>query len=166
MGCPDIESLSHILQRCARTHDARCARHNRVMRMLCKKLHRGALVTSVEPIIAHHRTHIKPDIIVHRTERLLVLDVTVVSGLRMRESWDLKIRKYGDEDSHAAMKTWWGSDVGIDHLPVVISNRGLMYGPTGRGLRRLGMSSLDIMDLCLCAMQCSMTIYDIYMKGN
>ncbi|MGL4352240.1 MAG: hypothetical protein ACRCT2_17105 [Plesiomonas shigelloides] len=96
----------------------------------------------------------------------MVLDVTVVSGLRMRAAWDLKIRKYGDEDSHAALKALWGLDVGIDHLPVVISNRGLLYGPTGRGLRRLGLSTRDIMDLCLCAMQGSMSIYDVYMKGN
>ncbi|KAA0708117.1 R2 Retrovirus-related Pol polyprotein from type I retrotransposable element [Triplophysa tibetana] len=105
-GCHDVETLNHILQRCARTHDARCARHNRVMRMLCKKLHRCSMLTSVEPIIPLGRTHIKPDIVVHRTERLLVLDVTVVSGLRLRESWDLKLRKYGGEDSQAAMRAW------------------------------------------------------------
>ncbi|MGL5293946.1 MAG: reverse transcriptase domain-containing protein, partial [Aeromonas sp.] len=82
-GCQDVETLNHILQRCARTHDARCARHNRVLRLLCRKLHRCSLTTSIEPIIPYRRTHMKPDIIVHQSERLLVLDVTVVSGLRM-----------------------------------------------------------------------------------
>ncbi|MGL5101060.1 MAG: hypothetical protein ACRC6N_00485 [Plesiomonas sp.] len=152
-GCQDVETLNHILQRCARTHDVWCARHNRVMRLLCKKLHCSTLTTSFEPIIPHLKSHIKPDIIVHRTERLVVIDVTVVSGLRMRESWDLEIRKYGSEDSHVALRAWLGSEMGIDHLPVVISSRGIMYRPTGRGLRRLGLSTRDIMDLCLCTMQ-------------
>lgn len=54
----------------------------------------------------------------------------------------------------------------IDHLPVVISGRGVMFGPSGRGLRRLGFSTRDIMDICLCAVQGSVNIYDTYMRGN
>ncbi|MGL5127331.1 MAG: RNA-directed DNA polymerase, partial [Aeromonas popoffii] len=147
-GCQSVETLTHILQSCSKTHDVRCARHNRVLRLLCKKLHRGEYNTSIEPIVPCLRTHIKPDIIVHRTERLLVMDVTVVAGHRLRESWDLKVTKYGTEASQAAIKSWLGSETEIDHLPVIISGRGVMYGPSGRGLRRLGFSARDIMDLC------------------
>lgn len=136
------------------------------MRLVCKKLHQGEHKTSIEPIVPCLRTHIKPDIIIHRTERLLVMDITVVSGHRLKESWDLKIKKYGNDVSHAALKNWLGSETVIDHLPVIISGRGMMYGPSGRGLRRLGLSSRDIMDLCLCAIQGSITIYDTYMRGN
>ncbi|MGL4350764.1 MAG: hypothetical protein ACRCT2_09440, partial [Plesiomonas shigelloides] len=96
-GCANIETLNHILQSCARTHDSRCARHNRVMRLVCKKLHRVEFKISMEPIVPCQRTHIKPDIIVHRTESLVVMDITVVSGLRMKESWNLKVGKYGCE---------------------------------------------------------------------
>lgn len=163
---PTQRRCPHILQSCSRTHDVRCARQNRVMRLVCKKLHRGEHKTSIEPIVPCLRTHIKPDIIIHRTERLLVMDITVVSGHRLKESWDLKIKKYGNDVSHAALKNWLGSETVIDHLPVIISGRGMMYGPSGRGLRRLGLSSRDIMDLCLCAIQGSITIYDTYMRGN
>ncbi|MGL5295272.1 MAG: hypothetical protein ACRC9V_16250, partial [Aeromonas sp.] len=108
---------------------------------MCKKLHRGEYITSIQPIVPCLKSHIKPDIIIHRTERLTVMDITVVSGHRLKESWDLKIKKYGGVDSLEAMRSWWGSGMVIDHLPVVISGRGLMYGPSGRGLRRLGFSS-------------------------
>ncbi|MGL5294691.1 MAG: hypothetical protein ACRC9V_13165, partial [Aeromonas sp.] len=148
-GCAATETLNHILQSCARTHDVRCARHNRVVRLVCKKLHRGEYTTSIEPIVPCLKTYIKPDIIVHQTERLVVMDVTVVAGHRLRESWDLKVRRYE-----------------IDHLPVVISGRGVMFGPSGRGLRGLGISTRDIMDLCLCAVQGSLNTYDAYMRGN
>ncbi|KAA0719548.1 R2 Retrovirus-related Pol polyprotein from type I retrotransposable element [Triplophysa tibetana] len=164
--CPYTETLNHILQSCARTHDVRCVRHNRVVRLVCKKLHRGEYTTLIEPIVPCLKSHIKPDIIVHRTERLVVMDITVVAGHRLKESWDLKIRKYGSEDSLEAMRSWWGSEMEIDHLPVVISGRGVNFGPSGRGLRRLGFSTRDIMDICLCAVQGSLNIYDTYMRGN
>ncbi|MGL5118745.1 MAG: hypothetical protein ACRC7H_05935 [Plesiomonas shigelloides] len=133
---------------------------------MSKKLHREEHKTSIEPIVPCLKSHIKPDIIVHRTERLVVMDITVVSGLRLRESWDLKIGKYGSDASQNALRAWSGSDTEIDHLPVVVSSRGLMFGPSGRGLRRLGISEKDIMDLCLCTIQGSTNIYDTYMRGN
>ncbi|MGL5226265.1 MAG: RNA-directed DNA polymerase [Aeromonas sp.] len=67
-GCQAVETQHHILQRCAKTHDVRCARHNRIVRLVCKKLKRKEQLFSVEPIIPRARTHIKPDIIVHRTD--------------------------------------------------------------------------------------------------
>lgn len=92
-----------------------------------------------------------------------MLDVTVVSGFRLRESWDLKARKYGGEDSMVAMRTWWGTEMEIDHLPMVVSSRRIMYGQTGRGLRCLGFTTRDIMDICLSAIQGSI---NTYMRGN
>ncbi|MGL5294698.1 MAG: hypothetical protein ACRC9V_13200 [Aeromonas sp.] len=164
--CQAIETLNHILQKCARTHDVRCARHNRVMRLVCKKLRRTDHDISVEPVVPCLGTYIKPDIVVHRTERLTVLDITVVSGYRLRESWDLKAQKYGGVDCMEAMRAWWGVGLKIDHLPVIVSSRGVMYGPTGRGLRRLGFTTRDVMDICLSAIQGSLNTYDMYMRGN
>ncbi|MGL5224717.1 MAG: hypothetical protein ACRC8Q_05215 [Aeromonas sp.] len=165
-GCQAVETQHHILQRCAKTHDVRCARHNRIVRLVCKKLKRKEQSFSVEPIIPRARTHIKPDIIVHRTERLTIMDVTVVAGYRLHKSWDIKIKKYGGEESKEAMGAWSGSEVEVDHLPIVISSRGLIFGPTGRGLRRLGFTSTDIMDLALCTLQGSINTYDTYMRGT
>lgn len=108
-GCQSVETQHHILQKCARTHNVRCARHNRLMRLVCKKLHRTEHQTSVEPIIPCRKSHIKPDIIIHRAGRMTVMDITVVSGHRLRESWDLKVLKYGGADCGEAMRAWWGS---------------------------------------------------------
>lgn len=84
-GCQDVETQHHILQRCTKTHDVSCARHNRIMRLVCKKLKSKEHCLSVEPIIPCAKSHIKPDIIVHRTERLTVMDVTIASGYRLHE---------------------------------------------------------------------------------
>lgn len=88
--CGATETLNHVLQRCGVTHDGRCARHNRVMRDVEKRLRRDDRNIWVEPVIPAGNSFIKPDIVLVEGEKLTVLDVSVESGKRMEESWKLK----------------------------------------------------------------------------
>ncbi|KAF7251390.1 Retrovirus Pol polyprotein from type-1 retrotransposable element R2 [Paragonimus skrjabini miyazakii] len=86
-GCP--ESIGHILQKCSVTHDARCARHNRVVQMIGRLLRARGQTVFTEPIIPSVSTFCKPDLVVGWGSSILVMDVTIVSYRRLAESWKL-----------------------------------------------------------------------------
>lgn len=84
----------------------------------------------------------------------------------MRESWGLKEEKYNSPVNRQAILDWDGDKGDLKHLLVVISSRGLMYGPSGRGLRGVSLRDRDIMDLCLLTIQGSIKTYDSYMNST
>lgn len=167
-ACHSVETLNHILQVCEITHDARCARHNRVLHRLEQKLRKKGVRTKLEPVIPSGSSFIKPDLIIETGNQLVVLDVSVVAGYRMAESWDLKVEKYGRPDRVADIRKWAAipEKTRVSHLPVIVSNRGLCYRPSGDGLRGLGLMSRDITDLCLLAISGSLKCFDLYMRGT
>lgn len=115
-GCGAPETLHHVLQRCGVTHDARCARHNRIMRLLHKKLREKGMNISVEPIIPTTHSFIKPDILVHSKDKIKVIDITVVAGGRLEESWGLKVTKYGNSEMEKAITVWNNLPSAVEHL--------------------------------------------------
>lgn len=62
-----------------------------------------------------------------RSQQLWVLDVSEVSGYRWMESWDFKIAKYGHANRVKNLLSWAGSSAQVYHLPVIISNQGLIH---------------------------------------
>ncbi|GAA54168.1 retrovirus-related Pol polyprotein from type-1 retrotransposable element R2 [Clonorchis sinensis] len=78
-NCGQPESLVHILQSCWITHDARCARHNRVARELAKRLRRLGYTVFEEMRAPTSTSFIKPDLIAVRERRATVIDVSIVS---------------------------------------------------------------------------------------
>ncbi len=162
-GCQARETLNHILQSCEVTHNARCARHNRIVKLV-KGLRRKVERTWIEPIITTLRSFIKPDILVETEHHITVLDVSVVANSRMKISQQLKVGKYGSQDNSEAIMTWINSEKPVKHQPVILSSRGLMYGLTGRGLRALGLTTRDLSDLCLLAVAGSLKCYDTYTR--
>ncbi len=98
-GCRARETLNHILQSCEVTHNARCARHNRIVKLVEKGLRRKVERTWIEPIIPTFRSFIKPDILVETEHQITVLDVSVVANSRMEISQKLKVGKYGSQEN-------------------------------------------------------------------
>lgn len=78
---------------CEFTHSARFTQHNRELRCLDKLLHRADSVTSVELVIPSGTYFIKPNLIVRIANQIWVLDVSVVAGYRMKDTWDIKSAK-------------------------------------------------------------------------
>lgn len=132
--------------------------------MLC----RTDIQTRMEPLIPSGSSFIKPDLIVETANQLWILDVSVVAGYRMEDTWDIKTTKYGRPDHVTDIRRWAviPDTIPVYHLPVVISNRGLFYRPSGEGLRVLGLSHRGIMGLCLLAISGSLKGYDLYMRGT
>ncbi len=105
-ACQVRETLNHIQQRCDVTHDARCARHNRVVRRLESMLRGRASNVWVEPIIPTAKTFIKPDLLIHKSEKVMVMDVSIVVGSQMEETWRLKTQKYSTPENERAITSW------------------------------------------------------------
>lgn len=53
-----------------------------------------------------------------------------------------------------------------NHVPVILSSRGLLYGPSGRGLSAMSLTARDLSDLCLLAVAGSIKCYDAYTRGT
>lgn len=105
-GCNTPETINHILQKCVITHDGRCARYNRVMHVVEKRLRRGASEVWCEPTISTPISFIKPDIVLDDGRKLTIMDVSVVAGNRMEETWRLKMEKYGSIQNTSAILKW------------------------------------------------------------
>lgn len=98
-------------------------------------LKREALKTWVEPIIPNAQSFIKPNLVVEKGSTTIVMNVLIVAGHRMEESWRLKFRKYNSPENSTSILRWKENTTTLKHLPVIISYKGLMYGPSGRGLK-------------------------------
>ncbi|MES9975178.1 MAG: reverse transcriptase family protein [Candidatus Thiodiazotropha sp.] len=166
--CGLPETLNHILQTCAVTHDARCSRHNRIVRLIEKKVGNSVDEILVEPIVRIPGTYLKPDVVVRTGGIVRVFDVTVVAGGRVEQSWQEKVSKYGTINCEAGIKSLFPTEnnVSITHTPVVVTNRGLLYHKSATGLRKVGFSQRDLSDLCLLAIRGTLSVYDLYMRGT
>jgi hypothetical protein len=168
-NCGQLESLSHILQTCWKTHDARCARHNRIARELAKRLRRLGYIVFEELRIPTTTSFIKPDLIVIREGQATVLDVSVVSDGRCLTVWNEKKQKYG-ADGNALAITLALRSAGYDidilcHEPIILSYRGICFPSSVTAMLRLGLPKLLIPNLCLLTLIGSLKVYDTFMQG-
>ncbi|KAA3674947.1 uncharacterized protein DEA37_0001540 [Paragonimus westermani] len=93
-----IESISHLLQTCPITHDARCRRHNEITTYIAKLLRRQHLSFLMEPQIPHLRTYIQPDLIIFKGDIVYVADIAICDPHRMVNSLKAKKDKYGSPE--------------------------------------------------------------------
>ncbi|GAA47163.1 retrovirus-related Pol polyprotein from type-1 retrotransposable element R2 [Clonorchis sinensis] len=169
-NCGQPESLVHILQFCWITHDARCARHNRVARELAKRLRRLGYTVFEELRAPTSTSFIKPDLIAVRERRATVIDVSIVSDGRGVTVWNEKKQKYGaDEFSLAIISALRAIGCDVDflvHQPMIISYRGICFPQSAKAVIGLGLSKVTVSDLCLLAIVGSLRTYDTFMRGT
>ncbi|GAA48941.1 retrovirus-related Pol polyprotein from type-1 retrotransposable element R2 [Clonorchis sinensis] len=164
-NCGQPESLVHILQSCWITHDARCARHNRVARELAKRLRRLGYTVFEELRAPTSTSFIKPDLIAVRERRATVIDVSIVSDVRGVTVRNEKKQKYGaDEFSLAIISALRAIDCDVDFLvdqPMLTSYRGTCFPRSAKALIGLKLRKVTVSDLCLPAIVGSLRTYAI-----
>ncbi|GAA47437.1 retrovirus-related Pol polyprotein from type-1 retrotransposable element R2 [Clonorchis sinensis] len=155
---------------CWITHDARCARHNRVARELAKRLRRLGYTVFEELRAPTSTSFIKPDLIAVRERRATVIDVSIVSDGRGVTVWNEKKQKYGaDEFSLAIISALRAIGCDVDflvHQPMIISYRGICFPQSAKAVIGLGLSKVTVSDLCLLAIVGSLRTYDTFMRGT
>ncbi|GAA56601.1 retrovirus-related Pol polyprotein from type-1 retrotransposable element R2 [Clonorchis sinensis] len=145
----------HILQSCWITHDARCARPNRVARELAKRLRRLGYTVFEELRAPTSTSFIPPDLIAFRERRATVIDVGIVSDGRGVIVWNEKRQKYdGDEFSLAIISALRAIGCDVDflvHQPMIISYRGICFPQSTKAVIGLRLPKVPVSDLCLLA---------------
>ena len=167
-ACATPETLSHILQTCPLTHDARCRRHNEIVHMTIRKSSKRHITTMLEPHIPTARSFLKPDLLVVSNTNVFVADVAVCDPPRMERTYQEKSAKYGaisDQTLHAVNRFHPGVRT-IIQCPLIFSNRGHIHPTSQKHLLRLGFTKLDISDLCVATIQGSLKTFDTYMRGS
>ncbi|CAH8502348.1 unnamed protein product [Dicrocoelium dendriticum] len=168
--CGHHESVAHILQKCAITHDARCARHNRVVKRVAAIVRKKGYQAWVEPVIAKADSFCKPDLVIASPNQVRLVDVAVTTGDRMEAMWVEKVRKYDHPEVNDGVLRLSLPDApmkpAVVHMPLILTERGCIYKRSAIGLRRLGFTDRDISDLCLLTVQGSLACYDVYMRGT
>ena len=124
-GCPSIESLQHIIQRCHYTHSSRVYRHDRVVKRLVKIAERHNRKVLVEPQIPLAPTYIKPDIILIHNKHAVVIDVQVCGDVNAERAFSGKVKKYGSPLCHSRILSFFNT-VGFEvdsifHAPFILS---------------------------------------------
>ncbi|KAF7249908.1 hypothetical protein EG68_09259 [Paragonimus skrjabini miyazakii] len=169
-GCAQPESIGYILQKCEVKHDVRCARHSRLAHKLAGYLRGRSLLVLEEFTVPLKSSYCKPDSLVIADGVVYVIDVTVVSGYRLKESWDLMIAKYSPPEISAAIMDVSGKrNVVVNeiaHLPFVVSCKGFMLPDSVAGLKRLRLGRLCPRALGVLARCGSLACYDKYMQDT
>ena len=128
--CGPVESIDHILQTCASTHDVRCERHNRIARLLAKQLRQKGYFVMEEVLVRKDTTFRKPDLLTRTGKEILVMDVCVAAPHLLELSWRLKKEKYDMDKVRSTAKQLLAANLPIIHFPVIF--------PSCEGLRKLG----------------------------
>lgn len=127
-GCPRVESICHILQRCPTTHHARLERHNAVVRRVANHCRTKGWTTEVEPRIYHPDKQLfKPDLVIHQpNNNIIVCDVQVSweTSQTLDAAWTRKRLVYDNlRFREAALRRWPGKT--FTFLPIIVGARGV-----------------------------------------
>ena len=99
-----------------------------------------------------------------------VLDVTTTDESKMITGHQAKLDKYGNRQNHEAISGYLkmiGWDfITLQHKPVVINLRGIIFQNSAKYLQQLGFSTKTIGYLCFQTIVGSCRVYDMYMRGT
>jgi hypothetical protein len=94
-GCHSRETLTHVSQRCPATHASRIKRHDGIVRFLAGRLQRRGYSVKVEPRLTCEQQVYKPDLILRKDGKAIVLDAQVVGpNIELDKAYDTKRKKY------------------------------------------------------------------------
>ncbi|KAF5405666.1 hypothetical protein PHET_00812 [Paragonimus heterotremus] len=126
-----IESISHLLQTCPITHDARCRRHNDVVNSIARTLRRKGTSFLVEPHVPFASSYLKPDLIVFKGNCVFIADIAICDPHRMNVTLKSKKEKYGSPWAIKAisdfLRGWNRPFTRMVEAPIVFNNRGFIH---------------------------------------
>lgn len=140
-ACPDRpETLGHILQVCRKTYGMRIERHNAVCRTLKSALEARGWEVMSEPRIPSGNSFLKPDLVCHRGDQVLVLDPIIsADNANLKDVRESKIRKYSDPAISAYVAERYGGSCNLLIEGVVLSWRGVWEQKSWQQLQQLGL---------------------------
>ena len=144
--CGRVEALGHILQVCPDSHDSRITRHNKLLKFVEEKAADRGYQCVIEPAIPTTAGIRRPDLICHKGDRALVIDVTVVAdNARLSQAHRDKVAYYSVpaiREHVANLASIPCNDV--EFSSVSLNWRGALSRESEATLRSLGFTSRDL----------------------
>ena len=140
-----LESLSHELQVCPRTHGARVKRHDRIVDQTRRILTRLKYQVLVEPHIETAAGLRKPDLVAYGPGKpTMVLDAAITSDMYEDPNTPHlgKVLKYSNQEIKTRVEQLTGSEPGFSSI--TISWRGVFSPASASDLRDLGFTQADL----------------------
>lgn len=157
------ETLGHVLGQCPATKAERIKRHNDVVAVLQANLSRKHRVL-IEPMIAVRGERFKPDLVVMKEEKVLVLDVTVryENGNFLAAAAQEKKNKY--EIILPKLKQIFKKK--HDRVvPIVVGSRGALPRATVTELRKLKIGKKHWLTISMIALRSSIEMMNSFMDS-
>lgn len=163
-GCERVETLSHILQRCPLTHYERIRKHDHAAGLLGKFAAREGWLVVREPSMrdANGILH-KPDMIISKNEKVIVIDVSInwETPRPLSEHWYHKVATYTEENFISAVQQRYpGSAINV--TAIVLGARGTWCALNDRIVKQVGLSNLDRASLVTDVMKGSTLIHGAF----
>jgi hypothetical protein len=145
-GCNRPESLSHILQGCPRTHAVRIQRHNRANNMIRALLERYGFEIWDEPHLPIGDTFRKPDLIVKKGDRTVIIDTQIISDqYNIEEEYTRKCGWYNSKEILKEARKLTSNELGlIETMSLTLNWRGAISSRALINLKTLGISVKDL----------------------
>ncbi|CAG9825805.1 unnamed protein product [Phaedon cochleariae] len=165
-----LETLGHILGMCRYTKPSRIRRHDEICDLIVQEVQKQGReeAVTVEPptMVAPRGGNLKPDLVIQRQGRVLVVDVTVrhEDGNNLAMGHNDKMRKYGKLLPQFRQR-FGSTDAKV--LPIVVGTRGAMPRKTIQGLQKLGITTKGVYKtISLIVLRSSIEIYHDFMEYN
>lgn len=142
-GCQRTETTAHIIQNCHRTHGGRMLRHDALTKVVAATLVRKNYDVRREKVYEIMERHRKPDLVITREGRTVILDAQVVSANKgLQSAHELKRNKYLRNSSlMCEVSRLTGTPIPrIEVATLTISWRGVWAKASNDIMRSLGVS--------------------------
>ena len=160
-GCKAQESLCHMVQKCARNWSQRNNRHNRLCKLIARKMRERNVRVEQENAFSCNSVCLKPDLLNTIGTKTYIADVQVTSdtvAAGLERAYNEKTFKYTNLYLYDQVKTNTGiSDVEV--IALIISLRGILEPRTANFLKMIVVAIVELKILTVRILEATVTIW-------
>lgn len=160
--CTDNETLSHVLQKCHRTHRTRIRRHDNLVRYVADVLKKKDRDVVVEPRLKTSlgSVHV-PDLVITKGEVSAIIDAQVVgTGIDVDLCHESKVLDYSTEEICRLVQGHRKEATMVTSL--TMNYRGVWSPRSAKDLLDLGLTMQDLKILTVRCLQGGMLCYRVF----
>jgi hypothetical protein len=167
-GCNARETLGHMVQSCARTHDLRVQRHDRLNLYLMDRCALLGYQTHLEPIIPTTAGNRRPDVVLRKDGTIYVLDTSVVAdsgAANLTDAYRRKTAYYRTQE----ITEWIRANLGqpgdrVVFGALIVNWRGALSRFSEALLAEIGLPRYDTQVLVVKSLEGTVRCAEIFMR--
>lgn len=139
-GCMASGTNYYIAQVCSRTHGSRIFVHDRLDNLVADHfVDQKGYSVHIEPHFQTNSGLMKPDLLITKNNKTVVVDVQVVNGVGMDECHEAKVSKYGSVPELANLIKRQCTSRTVEFDAITISFKGIICKKTANLFDKLGI---------------------------